>query len=961
MMTFRQLRSFWVPTAVATIVAVPGLIAGAQQPAPAPAAATATTAGSNPATAPLTAKIPTDRRITTGVLPNGLKYYVRANKKPENRAELRLVVNAGSVLEDDDQQGLAHFVEHMAFNGTKNFPKMNIVTFMESIGMKFGPSVNAFTSFDETIYQLQIPTDKKDVVEKALLILEDWAQNVTFDPVEIDKERGVIIEEWRLRRGAQARLQEKQFPVLLANSRYATRMPIGKTDILQNFSHDRLRKFYSDWYRPDLMAVIAVGDFVPAEMEALIKTRFSQIPRASNPKPRPVYNVPARPGTTYTVASDRELPGTQLAVYTTKPAEDQSTVGSYRDRMVVNLFSSMLNFRLAEISRKPDAAFLGAGAGYGALVRTTEATMLQAAVRENEVERGLSAVLEEAERVARFGVTQGELDRAKANIQRALDSAELEVENHDSADLAAEYGRNFLTTEPCPGIAYENALYHRFLPGVTLAEMNLLAKNWAPDRNRVVVVSAPERAGVTVPTEAQLAAVMNGVASKTLTAYEDRTTGQPLLATKPRPGTIVNTTTKTDVGITEWKLSNGVTVVLKPTTFKVDEVVFRAFSPGGYQLASDASFLPASQSSQLTTSGGLGQLSNLDLAKILAGKAASANVSISANEETLSGGASPKDLDTLFQLIYLRFMQPRADPEIFKTMVAQTRISLTNQMATPGYAFSKALNEALTQGHPRAKLLSLEDIDKMNLDQSVAFYKERLADASDFTFVFAGSFDVATMRPFVEQYLASLPSLNRKETAKDFDIKPAAGVTKRRVEAGVEPKADSVVIFTGPMQYTPMNRAVIRAMSMSLEGRLRQSMREEMGGTYSVTSQASYGDKPKPKFTIQISFSSDPTKTEALMNRVFEEIGRLKEQGPLPNELADVKEILVRDYESNMKTNGFLVTNIVGRYSSGEPVEDLFSLDKVFRSVSAADVQAAAKLYLDMQNYVQVQLFPAAK
>jgi zinc protease len=962
--TLRPVRSLLVFVCLA-LGGASALFVSAEQAAPpqAPAAATpaAVVEATDPATAPLTAKIPVDRRITTGVLPNGLKYYVRANQRPENRAELRLVVNAGSVLEDDDQQGLAHFVEHMAFNGTKNFPKLNIVAFMESIGMRFGPSVNAFTSFDETVYQLQIPTDKREVVERALLILDDWARNVTFDPVEVDKERGVIIEEWRLRRGAGARLQEKQFPVLLANSRYASRMPIGKTEVLQTFSHDRLKKFYTDWYRPDLMAVIAVGDFVPAEMEAMIRARFSEIPRAASPKPRPVYNVPARAGTSYAIAADPELAGTQVNVYHTAPAQDESTVGSYRDRIVLGLFTGMLNLRFAEIARKPDAPFLSAGAGHGALVRTTEAKMLSASVRPNEVERGLSAVFEEAERVARFGFTQTELDRQKINMLRAVERAALEVETHQSGALADEYGRNFLTTEPCPGIAYEHALYQRFLPGITLAEMNDLAKNWVPDRDRVVVVSAPERAGSTLPTQAALAAVMSGVAGKTLTAYEDRTAGQPLLAAAPKPGTILSTAEKPSIGVTEWKLSNGVTVILKPTTFRQDEVVFRAFSPGGFQLASDEDFIPASRASAFVASGGLGQLSTIDLRRVTTGKVASADPAIQANEEVLAGGGSTKDLETLFQLIYLRFTQPRADPEIFKTLVDQTRIQLTNQMATPGFAFSQALNEALTQGHPRARMLTLGDLDLMNLDKSMAFYRDRFADASDFTFVFAGSFDLPTLRPFVEQYLASLPSLGRKETARDFGIKPAPGITKRRVERGLEPKADSVIVFSGPMQYNPTTRAVLRAMSMVLEGRLRNSMREEMGGTYSVSASANYGDKPSPRYTLQIAFGSDPAKTDALVARVFQEIETLKANGATANELGDVKEIMVRDYETNMKTNGFLVSNLAGRLSSGESIEDLFSLEAMYRSISLADVQAAAKQYLDTENYVQVQLFPQPK
>jgi len=958
MMTFRPFRSPLLFSAMLATTVAAGLAMTAQQPAPRRPVAPATSPAAPPATAPLTSKIPVDTAITKGVLPNGLTYYVRANKKPENRAELRLVVNAGSTLEDDDQRGLAHFVEHMAFNGTKNFPKMAIVSFMESIGMRFGPSVNAFTSFDETVYQLQIPTDKPEVIDRALLVLEDWAHNVSFDPEEIDKERGVIIEEWRLRRGASARLQEKQFPVILANSRYAVRMPIGTVDNLQKFPHDRLKKFYTDWYRPDLMAVIAVGDFDPAVMQTKIRTRFAAVPRATSPRPRPAATVPPRPGTSYAIAADRELTGTQVSVYNLAPARDESTVGSYRDRIVLNLFTGMLNLRFSEIARKPDAPFLGAGAAQGNFVRTTEVTMLNAQVRENEVERGLAAIFEEAERVARFGFTETELSRQKVDVQRSLDRAVVEKDNHESADLAAEYSRNYLTTEPIPGIVYENALYHRFLPEITLAEINRLAKTWSPDRNRVVVVSAPERAGVTLPTESKLAEVMNGVAAKTLTAYEDRVAGQPLLASAPKPGTIASTSTKAISGITEWKLSNGVTVVLKPTPFKQDEIIFRAFSPGGHSQASDVDFIPASTAAQVIASGGVGGLSTTDMRRVLSGKIASVSPFITPTEEGLSGSGSPKDLETLFQLIYLRFTAPRADPEIFKIMTEQTKIQLTNQTVTPEYAYSLAVNELMTQGHPRGRMLTASDIDLMNLDRSLAFYKDRFADASDFTFVFVGTFEPATLRPFVEQYIASLPSLGRKEAGKDFGLVPARGIHTKTVERGLEPKSQARITFSGDFQYNEVNRAVIRAMAMTLEGRLRNVLREELGGTYSVGASAATADKPRQEYRVNISFGSDPARTDALVASVFGEIAKFKAEGPTEQSLREVKEIMLRDYETNMRQNGYLLTNIVGRYQSGEDVDGLFSVTNTYNRITVADVKAAAALYLDEKNYVEAKLFP---
>jgi zinc protease len=943
-MTFRHRLSFAL--LLLTMLAGAGLAGRAQQE------------GADPSAAPLAARIPVDRAVTTGTFENGLRYYVRANAKPENRAELRLVVNAGSVLEDDDQRGLAHFVEHMAFNGTKNFPKLAIIDFMESIGMRFGPSVNAFTSFDETVYQLQIPTDSPEVIDRALLVLEDWAHNVSFDPEEVDKERGVIIEEWRLRRGAGARLQEKQFPVLLQDSRYATRMPIGTVDVLQTFTHDRLTQFYADWYRPDLMAVIAVGDFDPAVVERLIRGRFAALPASTTAKPRPVYNVPDRASTSYTIATDPELASTQLSVYNTAPAPDESTVGSYRDRIVVGLFSGMLNARFAEIARKPDAPFLQASAGRGGLVRTTEATMLSAVVRENEVERGLAAMFEEAERVARFGFTATELDRQKRNVQRSIERAVEDRDNHVSADLAAEYSRNYLTTEPIPGIVYESQLYERFLPEISLAEINALAKDWSPDRNRVVLVSAPERPGVTVPTEAELAAVMSGVASKTLTAYEDVVSEQPLLASLPDPGRILSTETRPGLDITEWTLSNGVRVILKPTSFRQDQILFQAFSPGGHSLVADEDFIAASTASQVIDAGGVGQLSELDLRKLLTGKVANVRPSIGPYDEGLSGGGSGQDLEALFQLIHLTFTQPRADAEIFELMTEQTKRALENQTVLPEYAFSRALNEALTQGHPRARLLTPDSIDEMSLERSLAIYRERFADAGDFTFVFVGSFEPAQLQPFVERYLASLPSLGRTESGRDFDIKPAPGIVTRRVAKGIEPKSQTRIVFSGPFEYDEDHRAVIRAMGMALEGRLRNALREDLGGTYSVSASPTYTDIPKPRFTVNIGFGSDPGRTEALTARVFSEIDRLKREGPTPNEVADITQTLLRDYEANMRQNGYLLSNLAGRYQSGEAVEGLFNMAATYNRITAADVQAAARTYLDTNNYVAVQLFP---
>ena len=945
-MTRRPIRSF--SFLLATVVVASAVLVGrAQQPAPA-----------SPATAPLDTVIPVDPAITIGRFSNGLRYYIRRNAKPEGRAELRLAVNAGSVLEDEDQRGLAHFVEHMAFNGTKNFPKLDIVNFVQSIGMRFGSHLNAYTSFDETVYQLQVPTDRAEVMDRAMLVLSDWAQNVTFDPVEIDKERGVIMEEWRLGRGAEGRLRDKQFPVLLAGSRYADRLPIGTPEVLQNFRHDRLIQFYKDWYRPDLMAVVAVGDFDVKNVEALITQHFEPIPAAVAPRPRPVFQVPPRPGTTYAIASDAELTTTTVQVYNTRPARDQSTIAAYRQMMLVDrMFTGMLNTRLSEIALKPGAPFLGAGTGIGPLVRTTEATSLGAAVRDNAVEAGLDAIFTEAARVEKFGFTAPELDREKVNLLRAFERAIAEKENQQSDDLAAEYIRNFTTDEPIPGIAYEYELYKRFVPTITLDELNRMAAGLSPDQNRTVLVSAPEKPGLVLPTEAKLAAVMTSATAKALTAYEDVASREPLLKTPPSPGRVVSTVTKEAYGITEWTLSNGIRVVIKPTTFRQDQVLVTAYSPGGTSLASDADLVPAETAAQVVGAGGLGAFDAVNLRKVMTGKVAAAGASIGDYFEEINGSASPKDLEALFQTIYLRFTEPRADPEMFTVLTDQLKVALANQRNTPEFAFSEAFRSAMWGNHVRAQAMTLDRVADMSLDKSMAFYRDRFADAGDFTFVFVGSIDLEAIKPLVERYLASLPSTGRKETWKDVGLRRATGVVERRVLKGIEPKSQTRLVYSGPFQYDQAHRVTIRAMAMVLEGALREALREDLGGTYGVSVSAGYSKIPLQEYSISISFGSAPERADALVQVALEEIDALKTNGPDERDVANIREILLREHESNSRQNGFFLREIAARYEHGEDLADLFALPDLYRKITGADVQAAARQYFGA-NLVRVQQFP---
>ncbi len=716
---------------LAAAIALAACLSGAQQHA------ATVTAQAQAAAQALSEPMPLDPQITMGKFPNGMRYYIRNNKKPEKRAELRLVVKAGSILEDDDQQGLAHLVEHMAFNGTSHFPKNELVSFIESLGMRFGADVNAYTSFDETAYMLTVPTDKPETIDKGLLVLEDWAHNLSFDPVEIDKERGVVMEEWRLGRGAGARMRDKLFPVLLKGSRYADRLPIGKPEIIQNGKQERLKQFYADWYRPDLMAVVAVGDFDKAAIEKMITTHFASIPAAAKPRPRTYYDVPDHSGTAYAIATDKEANTTAVEIDTLLPGREQGSVGVYRQKTVDALFSGMLSARFSELAQKADAPFIGAGAFRGSFfARSKDSATLGALVKEDGIERGLDALLSEAERVARFGFTATELDRQKQSVLRSYERNALEKENRLSGSRADEYVRNFLENESLP-TADDSAV---------------------------------------------------------------------LLESTPTPGTITKTTTKDAIGITEWELSNGVRVILKPTTFKEDEILFRAISPGGTSLASDKDYIPASSATQVINASGVGKFSAIDLRKFMTGKVASATPYISEVEEGLNGSSSRKDLETMFQLIYLRFTQPRADATAFAVQTAQTKTFLANQTAIPEFVFFNALNTTRYQNHLRRRLSTPATVDEWNLDKSLAFYKDRFADASDFTFVFVGSFEPATIKPLVERYLGSLPSIRRKESWKDVGVRCKPGYWRRFAKSWEAPMGSPQfpAMSGSPIRLTPL-------------------------------------------------------------------------------------------------------------------------------------------------------------
>ncbi len=907
----------------------------------------------------LSRRLPVDPKITVGRFDNGLRYYIRENRKPENRAELRLVVNAGSVLEEDDQQGLAHFVEHMAFNGTEHFAKQEIVDYLESIGMQFGPDINAYTNFDETVYMLQVPTDSAEILATAFQILEDWAHGVTFEAEEVEKERGVVIEEWRLGRGAAARLRDQQFPILFRNSRYAERLPIGRKAILESAPREALLRLYRDWYRPNLMAVVAVGDFDGKRIEGLIQRHFAHLNNPERERERVLYPVPDHKETRFAIACDPEATGTNVSVYHKMDPLPERNEGDYRRLLVEGLYNSLLNNRLQELLQSPDPPFLFGFSSKGSLVRAKDAYILGAAVKDNGVETGLEALLTEAKRVRLYGFTQSELEREKSEMLRSIEQAYKERDKTESGTYAAEYIRNFLTDEPIPGIEYEFMLYNKYVPGIQLDEVNALAGAWLREENRVILVSAPEKPDVTLPTEANLLAVFDRVDNKTIAPYADTVPDQPLVSTPPAPGRIVAQDSLPELGLTEWTLSNGVKVVLKPTDFKNDEVLMMAFSPGGHSLVSDALYVPASSAASLVREGGVGGFDQIALQKKLAGKLVSVSPWIGELQEGISGNASPQDLETLFQLTYLYFTAPRRDSTAFLSFQSRVKAFIANRHASPEAAFEDTIQVTMSSYHPRSRPWSEAMLDEMDLETSLRIYRDRFADASDFTFIFVGNFDPDSLRPLVETYLGGLPALHRQESWRDVGMRPPEGVVEKTVRRGLEDKSQVRLIFTGPFEWTRKSRHVLSSLAEVLEIRLRQVLRENLGGTYGVGVWTSISHYPRDEYSLTISFGCAPARVEELTATVFQQIDSLRTHGTSEAYLVKVKEQQRRNRETSLKRNGFWLNTLRSYYFYREDPRSLLTFGELVEGLTLTDIQTAARRYLRRERYAKFILYPA--
>jgi zinc protease len=904
--------------------------------------------------------IPNDSLVRMGTLPNGMKYYIRKNVKPEKRAELRLAVNAGSVLENDDQQGLAHFNEHMAFNGTKNFAHNDIVNFLELSGVKFGADLNAYTSFDETVYMLQVPTDSEKIFNKGIQILEDWAHNLSFDSVEIDKERGVVISERRLGLGAFQRMQAQYWPILFTGSRYAERIPIGKLDVLENCKHSTLKQFYKDWYRPDLMAVIAVGDFDVDKVEKMIKEKFGAIPANPNPRPRTLYDVPDTKSLLIAKATDKEDPYNIIEIEYKHAKQHDRTLADMKRDMISAMFSGMLNSRLQELQKQSNPPFLFAYAGIGDLVRTKDAFTGYASVKDSGMGTGIEALLTECERVKRFGFTTTEMEREEKKLLRQVEKQMKEKDKTDSKSFVGDYVSAYLQGEPIPSTEFEYSFYKKYLPTVTLDDLNKVGKEWITSNgeNTVIIIQAPSKDSALIPSDDAIRKIFESVQTKELKPYVDKVSSKPLMAVKLTPGKVTAEKEIKELGITEWILSNGVKVVVKPTDFKNDEIIFNAYQWGGTSLYPDKDNMSAANAAPIIDQSGIGQFNSTTLEKMLSGKIVSVSPSIGELTEGFNGRCSPQDLETAMQLLNLYFTQPRKDDTAFQAYMSQRKGLIENRSADPSSAFSDTVSTTMSSYNYRRRPTTISTLNEIDLNRAFEIYKERFSDAGGFTFFFVGSFKTEELKKLVETYIGSLPSKEMNPQWKDVGVVTPKGLINKTVTKGKEPKATVQVIFSGPFEWSRKNRMDLYALSSLLSIKLREELREEMSGVYGVGASGSPTHYPKQEYKFTIYFGCAPERVEELLSAAFKEIDSVKNFGCSDINLQKIKETLKRQREVDLKDNSFWLSAISQNYQNDENILDIMEFNKYVDGLTSDDFKRLAKLYFNMGNYAKFVLMP---
>lgn len=913
-----------------------------------------------PLFAPAQTVLRLDPAVRTGKLANGFTYFIRHNQEPKNRVLMYLVNKAGSVLEDEDQRGLAHFAEHMSFNGTKHFPHNQLVDYLQKAGIRFGADINAYTSFDETVYQLPIPSDNPRLLKDGLQIMRDWAQEALLDPAEIDKERGVVLEEKRLGKGAGERMQRVYWPLLLNQSRYATRIPIGMDTVLNNFRRPVIARFYHDWYRPDLQAIIIVGDIDVNQVEQSVKAQFSSLKNPVHEKARPQYTVPLTGENHFVAVTDKEMTSTMMEVIIKHKMRQLKTTDDFRHNVMQLLLMEMLGARYQELSRLADPPFVSGAAGITDFIGGLDCYDASVAAKPGELEKGFKAVWRETERVKRFGFTATELQRAKAGLLTGVESAYKERNKTSSEVFVKQYQEYFLNHTAAPGIAAGYKLVKNYLPGITLAEVNGLINEYIKDTDRDVLIEAPDKDKNSLPDEATVKAWLSAVGGEKLEPYKDEVSTLPLLARQPLAGKIVSSERNSELKFTAITLSNGLRVILKPTDFKNDEIVFNAFAPGGTSVYQDADFESAAAAAGLITAGGVGNYDASQLQKFMSGKNASVSPVIADRGQGISGVTTPKDLETALQLVYAYFTEPRKDTAIFKGIIEKSRAALSNRSNDPGSVFSDTVSAVLGNYNVRRTGPSIAKLNQVNLGRAFAIYKERFSDAGNFTFTFVGNIDTNSIKPLLEKYLGSLPSSGIHQQARDLGIHIPAGKIEKTVYKGSEPQASVLLVYSGKYEYSPENNVRLDALKEALEIRLLQRLREEESGVYTPGVSAVTSKFPQTRYAFFIRFGCAPQNVDKLVASTLDEIGKLRTEGPLKENVDKWRAETKTSFEPNLKTNGFWLGYISAQLQNQDDLGTVNRYRAILDGVAPNDVKTMAVKYLGGDNFIKLVLKPEA-
>jgi zinc protease len=909
----------------------------------------------------LNSPLPFDTTVTTGTLSNGLKYYIKPNPKPEKKVELRLAINAGSILENNDQQGLAHFMEHMNFNGTEHYPKNELVDFLQSIGVQFGADLNAYTSFDETVYILPIPTDKPDNLSNGFEVLSDWAHNALITDKDVNEERKVVLEESRGGKGAQDRMMKVYLPKLMAGSHYAERLPIGKDEILKNCDPEAIRSFYRDWYRPDLMAVAVVGDVSVAEAKALIEKYFAPLTNPDTERTRVTFDVPAYKAKEAMVLTDIEETNQSFSLnYSSKKSKSNATLQEYRSSIVKSCFEQILNTRLQDLTQTANPPYLYSYAGIGGWSRGYESFSLTT-VASNDMKTAINASIGEIVKVQKFGFTQAELDVVKKSMLSYMERSYNERNTTESGRYVDELVRNFLTQESVPGTASEYEYYKIFLPGITVDEVNVVAQNWLDDnKTYFAMCQGPENSAVKNLTSKKLLKWVNEAFKQNVEAHVERALATSLLAEEPVAGKILSVENDTLLGVNTYTLSNGIKVTVKSTNFKSDQILMMGEKKGGSgQYGVEDKFNTMTMNNMISTMG-YGQFSPVDLSKFLAGKNARISTNFSGNSNGVFGNSTVKDLETMMQLNYLKLTSPRKDMDLFQGSISNSIAGLKDAKSSPETAFIDSMVKVFYKGQPFApiNIPTEAELKSTNLDRIIEIYKTEFGNADGFHFFFVGNVDEKILLPLVEKYIASLPTKGTIPMSKDNGLRPIYGRNEFVFHKGKEPKSLVLAQFYGELPFSDDAALKADLLGEILNIKIIEELREKIGGIYSGGIYSDVSDEPYDNYSFVLYLPCGPESVDTLIKASMAEIDRIKREGPSIKDLEKVKLAKVEAYRESIKTNGYWGSYLGKIKCNGYDARRFLEYESVVNAVTAEQIRETANLMLSGENTFKAILYP---